>query len=51
MKRVVVTGLGAVGPCGNDVDSTWDSSFMAARVLAESRILMPPIGRFRLPVR
>ncbi|MEC7948522.1 MAG: beta-ketoacyl-ACP synthase II [Myxococcota bacterium] len=25
MRRVVVTGLGAVSPCGNDVGSTWDS--------------------------
>ena len=25
MKRVVVTGLGAVTPIGNDVDSTWNS--------------------------
>jgi len=25
MHRVVVTGLGAVSPCGNDVESTWDA--------------------------
>lgn len=24
-RRVVVTGLGAVTPCGNDVESTWDA--------------------------
>ena len=25
MKRVVVTGLGTVSPCGNDVATTWDN--------------------------
>ncbi len=25
MRRVVVTGLGALSPCGLDVDSTWDA--------------------------
>ena len=25
MKRVVITGLGCVSPCGHDVPSTWDS--------------------------
>jgi 3-oxoacyl-[acyl-carrier-protein] synthase II len=25
MRRVVVTGLGAVSPCGNDAGSSWDS--------------------------
>jgi len=29
-RRVVVTGLGAVTPCGNDVASTWDA-MLAAR--------------------
>jgi 3-oxoacyl-[acyl-carrier-protein] synthase II len=24
-RRIVITGLGAVGPCGNDVASTWDA--------------------------
>ena len=24
-RRVVVTGLGAVTPCGNDVPTTWDA--------------------------
>lgn len=26
LKRVVVTGLGAISPLGNDVESTWDSA-------------------------
>ena len=26
LKRVVVTGLGAITPIGNDVDSTWDNA-------------------------
>ena len=26
LKRVVVTGLGAISPLGNDVDSTWDAA-------------------------
>ena len=25
MKRVVITGLGAVSPVGNDTDSTWEA--------------------------
>lgn len=25
MRRVVVTGVGAVSPCGNDIASTWDA--------------------------
>lgn len=29
-QRVVITGLGAVSPCGNDVASTWDA-MLAAR--------------------
>ncbi|MBX2800277.1 MAG: beta-ketoacyl-ACP synthase II [Myxococcales bacterium] len=38
-RRVVITGLGCVGPCGNDVASTWD-----AMVAARSGI--GPITRF-----
>ena len=26
LKRVVVTGLGAITPIGNDVDTTWDNA-------------------------
>ncbi|MCA9494321.1 MAG: hypothetical protein KC621_30555, partial [Myxococcales bacterium] len=29
-RRIVVTGLGCVGPCGNDVASTW-SAMVEAR--------------------
>ena len=25
MRRVVVTGLGTINPCGNNVDATWDA--------------------------
>ncbi len=28
-RRVVVTGLGCVGPCGNDVPTTWDAMVRA----------------------
>ncbi len=38
-RRVVVTGLGCVGPCGNDVASTW-----AAMVAARSGV--GPVTRF-----
>ncbi|TNE92032.1 MAG: beta-ketoacyl-[acyl-carrier-protein] synthase II [Deltaproteobacteria bacterium] len=38
-RRVVITGLGAVSPCGNDVASTWSS-------LVEGRSGIGPITRF-----
>lgn len=38
-RRVVITGLGAVSPCGNDVPSTWAS-------LIEGRSGIGPITRF-----
>ena len=56
-KRVVVTGLGAVTPLGNDVPATWealvagrsgvgpitcfDTSDMAVRIAAEARSFDP----------
>ena len=39
MKRVVVTGLGAISPVGNDVASTWDS-------LINGRHGIGPLTRF-----
>jgi 3-oxoacyl-[acyl-carrier-protein] synthase II len=39
MQRVVVTGLGAVSPCGNDVNSTWES-------LIQGRSGIGPITHF-----
>jgi 3-oxoacyl-[acyl-carrier-protein] synthase II len=39
MRRVVITGLGAVTPCGNDVESTW-------RSMVEARSGVGPITRF-----
>ncbi|MCO4744404.1 MAG: beta-ketoacyl-ACP synthase II [Proteobacteria bacterium] len=38
-RRVVITGLGAVSPCGNDAPSTWSS-------LIEGRTGIGPITRF-----
>ena len=34
MRRVVVTGLGLVTPCGNDVESTWDAVIHARSGIA-----------------
>lgn len=39
MRRVVVTGLGAVSPCGNDVPTTWSA-------MVEGRSGIGPITRF-----
>ena len=39
MRRVVVTGLGTVSPCGNDVPTTWTS-------LLEGRSGVGPITHF-----
>ncbi len=39
MRRVVISGVGAVSPCGADVDSTWKS-------LLEGRCGIGPITRF-----
>ena len=39
MRRVVVTGLGTISPCGNDVETTWSS-------LLEGRSGVGPITRF-----
>ncbi|MFN9810852.1 MAG: beta-ketoacyl-ACP synthase II [Deltaproteobacteria bacterium] len=39
MRRVVITGLGAVSPCGNDVEATWAS-------LTAGRSGIGPITRF-----
>lgn len=47
MRRVVVTGLGAVSPCGLDADETW-------RAVCEARSGIGPITRFDIsdqPVR
>ena len=47
MRRVVVTGLGAVSPCGTDVESTWDA-------VCAGRSGIGPITRFdasELPTR
>ncbi len=45
-RRVVITGLGAVSPCGNDVPTTWQA-------LRAGRSAVGPITRFvsDLPVR
>jgi len=42
MKRVVVTGMGAITPIGNSIDAFWES-VKARSVLTESHILIRQI--------
>src|SRR5690606_20588584 len=39
MRRVVVTGMGAVSPCGGDAQTTW-------RAISSGRSGIAPIARF-----
>ena len=43
MKRVVVTGLGAVSPCGSDTETSW-SSVVAGKSGVERIALFDPTG-------
>ena len=51
LKRVVVTGLGAITPLGNTVESYWDG-LVKVRVLPDPLLdLTPPISKLNLPAR
>lgn len=39
-KRVVVTGLGALSPLGNDVDTSWNNAINGVSESVRSLVLM-----------
>jgi len=46
-RRVVITGMGAVTPLGNDVATTWSN--LIAGELKELMLANTPLGRFGAP--
>ena len=45
MKRVVITGIGAVTPIGNDAESMWES-MIAGMELHRSHTLIQMVSEF-----
>lgn len=51
LKRVVVTGMGAITPIGNDVETAWENAKKECRVQVLSRISMLQSSKPSLPAK
>ena len=51
MTHIVITGLGAVTPIGNDVESFWTSPSAGVSGAGPLTAFDPPISRCASPVR
>ena len=50
-RRVVITGLGAVTPLGNDIETTWTNLISGGPAPARLRNSTPRATRSRSPAR
>lgn len=50
MRRVVVTGMGAITPVGNDIDTMWANMLAGVNGVEKSHHLTLPTSRFTLQV-